>query len=42
MEIKVELKFVLEENGGQFVMIHGTIEMLKSFADNLDLGHLVS
>ena len=36
-EMKAEWKCVLEEDGGQFVMTHGTIMMLKLYVGNLDL-----
>ena len=37
MEMRVEWRCVLEEDGGQFVMTHGTIMMLKLYVGNLDL-----
>ena len=37
IQMKEELKFALEDNGGQCVMTRGTIVMLQLFAGNSDL-----
>ena len=37
MGMKEEWKFASKDIGGQFVKIHGIIEMLKLSVDNLDL-----
>ena len=41
MEMKEEWKSALKETGEQFVIIHGIIEMLKLYADNLGLDQQV-
>ena len=37
LSMRVELKSAMEESGGQFVAIHGTIGKQELFVPNLDI-----
>ena len=39
---KEEWSYVSMDDGAQYVMTHGTIMMLKWFADNLAMGEMVN
>ena len=41
MQMREELRCALEDSGGQYVMTHGTIVMLRSFVGNSDLDQQV-